>query len=97
MRTVYARDSALWLANFFAIGAAIAVAFIELAVRTLRRSDRPGVIAYVLGSILCVYSLFGLLYGVAAVGPIGLMLIVSGIPVSRQRQPASEGAQKYVP
>ena len=66
MRTVYARDPGLWVANFVGVGSAIVVAAVELALRTRRRSARPGPVAFVVGSFLCLYSLFGLLYGVAA-------------------------------
>jgi hypothetical protein len=85
MQTAYARDPGLWLANFFAIGVVVAVAVVDLAVRTHRRNEQTGVVAYVLGVLLCAYSLFGLLYGVAAIAPIGLMIIVSGIRMTRQR------------
>ncbi len=89
MHTVYVRDPGLWLANFLGIGAVIVVAAVELAVRTRRNSDRPGLCAIVMGSLLCVYSLFGWVYGVAAVAPIGAMVIVSGRAVMR--------AQRVVP
>ena len=97
MHTVYARDSGLWLANFLTIGSAIVVAAVELAIRTRHKSDRPGVIAFVLGSTLCAYSLFGWLYGLAAIAPIGVMVIVSGVSVSRQTQAVTQAAPKYVP
>ncbi len=86
MHTVYVRDPGLWVANFVGVGSAIVVAAVELALRTRRRSARPGPVAFVVGSFLCLYSLFGLLYGVAAIAPIGVMVIVSGLPVARQPQ-----------
>ncbi len=89
MHTVYVRDPGLWLANFLGIGSAILIAAVELAVRTRRKSDRPGLCAIVIGSLLCMYSLFGLLYGVAAIAPIGAMLILSGLPLARARQVVS--------
>jgi hypothetical protein len=84
-RTVYARDPGLWVANFVGIGTAIVLAAVELAVRTQRKSKGPGVVAIALGALLCLYSLFGLLYGIAAVAPIGVMLIVSGRGMARRR------------
>ncbi len=84
MRTLYAHDPQLWIANFLGIGAAVAGAVVELAVRTHRRSTNDGVAAIILGSLLCLYSLFGLLYGIAAVAPIGVMVLLSGQPVRRQ-------------
>ena len=84
-RTVYARDPGLWVANFVGIGVAVAIAAIELVVRTARRNQGPSVVAIVLGALLCLYSLFGLLYGIVAVAPIGIMLILSGRSVAPQR------------
>jgi len=90
MHTVYARDSGLWLANFLAVGSVIAVAAVELAIRSHHESSRPGVAALVLGSLLCVYSLFGLLYGLVAVAPIGVMILMAGLPVSQELETETE-------
>ena len=97
MHTVYARDSGLWLANFLAVGSAIAVAAVELALRKHHESSRPGVVALVLGSLLCVYSLFGLLYGLVAIGPIGVMILVSGVPVPQEQETESEAVPYRAP
>ncbi len=97
MHTMYARDTGLWLANFLAIGSAIAVAAVELAIRTHHESGRPGVVALVLGALLCVYSLFGLLYGLVAVAPIAVMILVSGLPVSQELETVSEAVPHSVP
>lgn len=84
MHTVFGHDPGLWTANFVGIGVVIAISGMELTARSLRRSPGPGIIAMVLGSLLCVYSLFGLLYGVIAIAPIGVLMILSGLPVERQ-------------
>ena len=97
MHTVYARDPGLWLANFLGIASAIAVAAVELAVRTHRKSDQAEIIAFVLGSLLCVYSLFGVLYGLATIAPIRVMVFVSGVPVARQRERLPKLFQKTHP
>lgn len=89
LRTVYARDPGLWVANFIGIGGTVVIAATELVVRSYGKSRRPGVVAIVLGGLLCLYSLFGLLYGVVAIAPIGIMLILSGMPVDRRRTAAS--------
>ncbi len=85
MHTLYGRDSGLWLANFFGIGLAIFGVAVELAIRARTRSPRPGIVALALGTLLCLYSLFGLLYGIIAIAPIGILIIVSGTPVTRKR------------
>jgi hypothetical protein len=84
-RTVYARDPGLWKANFVGIGLVVLAAALELLIRWQHKSSATGVVATVLGSALCVYSLFGLLYGIAGVAPIGVMLILSGRRVTNQR------------
>ncbi len=88
-RTVYARDPGLWQANFVGIGLTVVVAALELLVRWRRKSRGTGVVATVLGSALCLYSLFGLLYGIAGVAPIGVMLILSGRRIADQRTAVS--------
>jgi hypothetical protein len=92
--TVYARDPGLWLANFTGIGTAVVVSAVELAERWHRKNTRYGLIATILGGLLCAYSLFGLLYGVAAIAPIGVMLILSGVAI--RKQPAAVGAHAYL-
>ena len=93
MHTVFGRDPGLWTANFLVIGTAIAICVIELAVRSHRRSAQPGVVAIVFGSLLCVYSLFGLFYGVAAIAPIGVLMILSGLPVEPQQEMVTRAPQ----
>ncbi len=78
--TVYAHAATLWQINIAAIGGALAVAALELSVRTLRRSLRPGVVATVLGVLLCAYSVLGFIFGVLAIAPIGALVICSGRP-----------------
>lgn len=95
--TVYARDPGFWLANFAGVAAAIVVAAIELGARSLHGSNRPGLVAMVLGGLLCAYSLFGLLYGIAAIAPIGAMIILSGTGIARQPAPPGDHAQLGAP
>ena len=93
MHTVFGRDPGLWVANFVGIGTAIAICVVELAVRSHRRSVQPGIVSIVFGSVLCLYSFFGLLYGVVAIAPIGAFLILSGLPVEPQHEMATRVPQ----
>ncbi len=79
--TVYSVDPALWIATFCGVALVVAVAASELGLRARRKSTAAGVVALVLGALLCLYSLFGLLYGLAALAPIGGLVLVSGTPV----------------
>jgi hypothetical protein len=82
--TVFSDDPILWVVNFVGIALVLVIAALELVSRARLGKTAPGSISLVLGSILCVYSLFGLGYGVAAVAPIGAMVIASGTAVSRR-------------
>jgi hypothetical protein len=90
MHTVFGHAPGLWTANFVGIVTVIGISKVELAVRSHQKSRGPGTIAVVLGSLLCMYSIFGLLYGVAAIAPIGVLMILSGLSVKQQQMaPAS--------
>jgi hypothetical protein len=52
---------------------------IDLAVRTVFRMTGPGAAAFLAGGMLMLFSLFGLLWGIAGVGTVGLLVILSGI------------------
>ncbi len=81
--TVFSDDPALWVANFVGIALVLAIAALELVSRARLRRTAAGSISLLLGSLLCLYSLFGLGYGVAAIAPIGAMVVASGTAVSR--------------
>jgi hypothetical protein len=74
--SLYSQDH-LWLANFAVIGFSVLCGAVDLAVRVRRRFDRPGPLALTVGVTLALYSLFGLLYGVLGIAPIGLLLALS--------------------
>ena len=79
--TVFSQDPILWVINFVGIALVLAVAALELMSRARLGRTAPGSISLLLGSLLCVYSLFGLGYGIAAVAPIGAMIVASGTGV----------------
>jgi hypothetical protein len=82
--TVFSDDPILWVVNFVGIALVLAVAALELVSRARLQKTAAGSISLVLGSLLCVYSLFGLGYGIASIAPIGAMVIASGTAVSRR-------------
>jgi hypothetical protein len=60
---------------------AVFVGFVELLIRTVGRNTSLGAAAIAAGGLTCVVSLFGLLYGLASVGVIGALVILSGLPI----------------
>ncbi len=82
--SVFSDDPLLWVVNFAGIALVLAIATLELVSRARLGRTAPGTISLLLGSILCLYSLFGLGYGVAAIAPVGAMVVASGTAVSRR-------------
>ena len=66
------------------IALVLAIAALELVSAARLGRTAPGTISLLLGSFLCISSLFGLGYGIAAIAPIGAMVIASGTGVSRR-------------
>jgi hypothetical protein len=62
-----------------ALGLTLLVAAVDLVVRTTRRMTGPGVAALLAGGMLMLFSLFGLLLGLAGIGTAGLLIILSGL------------------
>jgi hypothetical protein len=90
--TVFSNDPVLWVVNFVVIALIVAVAALELVSRARLGRTGSGTISLLLGSALCLYSLFGLGYGIAAIAPIGAMVVASGTAVSRRTAPSPEPA-----
>lgn len=78
--SLYSQDH-FWLANFGVFGFTVVCGAVDLAVRVRRRFDRPGPVALTVGVLLALYSLFGLLYGVLGIAPIGLFVALSARPI----------------
>ncbi len=64
-----------------ALALTLAVGTFELVVRLVRRMTTPGIGAVSIGGMLMLFSLFGLLRGLAAIGTAGLLVIFSGLPM----------------
>ncbi len=90
--TVFSDDPILWVVNFVGVALVLAIAALELVSRARLGRTAAGSISLLLGSFLCVYSLFGLGYGVAAIAPIGAMVIASGTAVSRRAAASADPA-----
>ena len=62
----------------------------SLEVRWRRQSSAQGAPALVVGACLALFSLFGLLWGVASVGVVGGLVALSALPIRRRRCRRSE-------
>jgi len=61
------------------LGLTLLAGTVDLVIRTARRMTGPGVAALLAGGMLMVFSLFGLLWGLAGIGTAGLFVILSGL------------------
>lgn len=85
--TLFQRDpTAEVLGGAFVFGGLL-VGWIELIYRLRRESKERGVAAIIVGSLLVMFSLFGLIVGVASIGLVGALLIWSGVSSSKRQHP----------
>lgn len=64
-----------------ALGLAVGIGTLDLIVRLVRRMPVAGPAAISAGGMLMLFSLFGLLRGLAGIGTAGLLVILSGLPL----------------
>lgn len=62
-----------------AIGLLVGAASLE--VRSRRRSSAPWAVALIVGGCVALFSLFGLLWGVASIGVVGVLVLLSALPI----------------
>lgn len=64
-----------------AVGITVLVGTLDLLVRVLRSMTGVGIAAMTVGALLIAFSLFGLLRGLLGIGTVGLLVLLSGLPV----------------
>jgi hypothetical protein len=74
------------------IGLCLIAGLGDLIVRIRRHQSRLGGVALGGGILIGSYSIFGLLVGIVAVGPIGIFLILSSLPLKVAETPGDVGA-----
>lgn len=90
--TLYQSDPSFVIIGV-ALGAGLLIATVDLVLRVTQRSERFGGGGVIIGAMVALFSLFGLLYGVASLGVIGVLLILSGQPIKKSSKPrVSENA-----
>lgn len=64
-----------------ALALAVGIGTLDLVVRLVGRMPVPGLAAMSAGGMLVLFSLFGLLRGLAGIGTAGLLVSLSGLPM----------------
>ena len=61
--------------------AVLTLAGLDLALRSRRHSNRPCFVALTSGIALLLFSLFGLLWGIASIGVVGALIAFAALPI----------------
>jgi hypothetical protein len=76
--TLYEHGQGAAMFIILAPACAVAVGLFDLVARTRQRRGAPGVAAIAIGGCVTAFSLFGLLWGLASVGVVGALIVLSG-------------------
>ena len=88
--TLFERDRmSVWLALAVA-GAAFCVTAAEILIQRHRRSPGHAMISRVAGGLLIAYSVLGLLWGLASIGVVGSLVVLSSTVSKRATFPAAQ-------
>ncbi len=79
--TLFAQDPSAFVVVTGLMCAAIVAGATDLIVRSRKGVTGRGMIATAAGTLTVLYSLFGLLLGLASVGVVGALIVLSGLPV----------------
>lgn len=81
-QTLYVNDAVSSVSIVLVPLGRLVVGFIDLLVRTRRSLRGPGVAAMSVGGCVALFSLFGLLWGLVSVGVVGLLIVLTGQPLT---------------
>jgi hypothetical protein len=87
--TLFENDAVSGLIIVLAPLVCVLVGATSLAVRSLRRTSSEGVPALAVGGLVALLSIFGLLWGIASVGVVGLLVLLSALSI-KTAPPGSE-------
>jgi hypothetical protein len=83
--TLFQRDAASFVMVVVVLGTGLLTATFDLVMRYVQRSSRTGTLAIGAGGVVVLVSLFGLLVGLAGMGVVGVLIILSGLASGRVR------------
>jgi hypothetical protein len=78
--TLFERDGVWVLIMTTIVVSALLVSLIDVTVRSRRNFGGIGITSMISGGLLVAFSLFGLLWGLASIGVVGLFLILASQP-----------------
>lgn len=84
--TLFERDRTWVLLMMAIVAIAILVTSIDVTVRNRRNFNGVGIASAIAGGMLLAFSLFGLLWGLASLGVVGLFLILASRPKRGRRE-----------
>ena len=79
--TLLQKDRFLFTIAIGAVWFTVLAGIVDLTVRSWRKSASLGVFSLITGSLLVLYSLFGLVFGVLGIGLVGVFVMLSARPL----------------
>ena len=81
--TLYQRDPVSFVIIALVLGVGVLASSVDMAIRVGQRAIRAGGVAIGAGVLVFLVSFFGLLVGIASIGVVGILLVLSGLPARR--------------
>ena len=82
-QTLFQKDHISFTIAIVVLVLSIGISIAELCLRLSRGRSAAGFFAIASGCVVGIYSLFGLLFGVLALGPVAILLVCSGLPIRK--------------
>lgn len=84
--TLLQQDRFLFTIALGAIWLTVLAGIVDLTARSWRESANPGLVSLITGSLLLLYSVFGLFFGVLGIGLVGVFVMLSARPLRAPRE-----------
>lgn len=81
--TLYQRDHVSFVIIALVLGVGVLASSVDMAIRVGQHAIRAGGVAIGAGVLVFLVSFFGLLVGIASIGVVGILLVLSGLPAWR--------------
>lgn len=92
-RTLFAWNHALVLVAGSGLVLLLAIGTSGLTRRMRRRSTQPGVVTTVISGCVMLFSLLGFVFGVASLGAIAFLVLMSGMPLKPLEESQANATQ----
>lgn len=81
--TLFQRDPVSFVIIALVLGVGVLASSVDMAIRVGQHATRAGGVAIGAGALVFLVSFFGLLVGIASIGVVGILLVLSGLPMRR--------------